>query len=95
MWDMQYRQDTLLAQALHEAITTNKIADFLRRNTPQYAAYQGLQNLWKDYAPRYDSLPKTEKAQADLVRLNMERYRWLPDLQALGNRYVWVNIPNL
>ena len=93
MWDMQYRQDTLLAQALHEALTTGKIADFLRRNTPQYAAYQGLQNIWKDYAPRYDSLPKTEKAQADLVRLNMERYRWLPEPKALGNRYVWVNIP--
>jgi murein L,D-transpeptidase YcbB/YkuD len=95
MWDMQYRQDTLLADALQKAIADNTIPDFLARNIPQYPAYQNLQKLWQQYQNASDKGEKTSisDTQADLISLNMERFRWLPQPQDLGNRYVWVNIP--
>lgn len=92
MWDMQYRQDSLMAQQLQKAIADAKLPDFLERNAPQYAAYKGLQNIWLQQSNNNEKSGLSEE-QLDRVRLNMERFRWLPSPDMLGNRYIWVNIP--
>jgi murein L,D-transpeptidase YcbB/YkuD len=67
---------------LTRALSGHNVGDALRSilpTHPQYAALKGL-------------LAKTEDgALKDKIRLNLDRWRWLP--RDLGNKYVIVNVP--
>jgi murein L,D-transpeptidase YcbB/YkuD len=74
------RQDQLLRWALH----THQVADTLTQLLPTHPQYAALKHA-------LEITPKTESDKIGRIRLNMDRWRWLP--QNLGERYIIVNVP--
>ena len=74
------RQRLLLDQAL----ATHRIPDALNALLPTHPQYGALR-----YALQVT--PKTETAKINRIRLNMDRWRWLP--RDLGSKYIIVNVP--
>ncbi len=74
------RQRMLLDQAL----ATNALAGVLDGLLPTHPQYGALR-----YA--LEITPKTETAKVNRIRLNMDRWRWLP--RDLGAKYIIVNVP--
>ncbi len=70
----------VLNQALASHDIAGAIAD-LAPTTPDYAALKGLLAI----------TPKTEKAKRNLIRANMDRWRWLQ--RDLGKFYLLTNVP--
>jgi len=73
------RQDALLRAAVQQ----HRIAESLDSLLPTHPQYAALKNALK--------LAGTDAARSNRIKLNMERWRWLP--RDLGNRYVIVNVP--
>ena len=74
------RQDTLLRAALAQHRVGEALTGLLPTH-PQYAALKTALAV----------TPKTDTAVIDRIRLNMDRWRWLP--RDLGARYIIVNVP--
>ena len=74
------RQDKLLRWALH----THQVADTLTSLLPKHPQYASLKRA-------LEVTPASETAKRNRIRLNLDRWRWLP--QDLGERYVIVNVP--
>ncbi|HEX8668765.1 MAG TPA: L,D-transpeptidase family protein [Allosphingosinicella sp.] len=73
-----YDQQALLDRAL----AGNTIADALRSLLPTHPQYAGLKALLAT---------TTDAAARDRIRINLDRWRWLP--RDLGQKYVIVNVP--
>ena len=74
------RQRWLLETALRE----NRIADSLNGLLPTHPQYGALKNALA-------LAPKGESQKINKIRLNMDRWRWLP--RDLGQKYIIVNVP--
>ncbi|QNM82048.1 L,D-transpeptidase family protein [Sphingomonas sabuli] len=74
------RIDKLLRWSLH----TRQVAETLNGLMPKHPQYSSLKRA-------LEVTPKTETAKINRIRLNMDRWRWLP--QDLGERYIIVNVP--
>jgi murein L,D-transpeptidase YcbB/YkuD len=74
------RQDSLLRSALVQ----HRVADALTGLLPTHPQYAALKKA-------LEVTPKTETTNVDRIRLNMDRWRWLP--KDLGERYIIVNVP--
>ena len=74
------RQDQLLRYSLAQHRIGEALAGLLPSH-PQYAALKHALEL----------TPKTEGEKVNRIRLNMDRWRWLP--RDLGDRYIIVNVP--
>jgi murein L,D-transpeptidase YcbB/YkuD len=74
------RQDQLLRWALSVHHVTDTLEQLLPRH-PQYAALKHALEV----------TPASEADKIKRIRLNMDRWRWLP--QDLGERYIIVNVP--
>jgi L,D-transpeptidase YcbB len=74
------RQDSLLRTALAQ----HRIGDALTGLLPTHPQYAALKNA-------LTITPKTESGKINRIRLNMDRWRWLP--RDLGERYIIVNVP--
>jgi murein L,D-transpeptidase YcbB/YkuD len=74
------RQDALLRAALAQ----HRVAEALTGLLPTHPQYLALRHA-------LELTPKTETAKIDRIRLNMDRWRWLP--RDLGERYIIVNVP--
>ncbi|MEO7634129.1 MAG: L,D-transpeptidase family protein [Sphingomicrobium sp.] len=74
------KQDTLLRNAL----ATRHIGDALNGLLPTHPQYAALKSA-------LEMNPAADSARADRIRLNMDRWRWLP--RDLGAKYVIVNVP--
>ena len=74
------RQDSLLRTALAQ----HRIGDALTGLLPTHPQYAALKNA-------LTITPKTESGKINRIRLNMDRWRWLP--RNLGERYIIVNVP--
>ena len=74
------RQDTLLRSALVQ----HRVADALTGLLPTHPQYAALKKA-------LEVTPKTQTTNVDRIRLNMDRWRWLP--RDLGERYIIVNVP--
>ena len=74
------RRDMLLRQALHQ----RRIGEALRNLLPTHPQYAALKAALA-------AAPKSDTAQINRIRLNMDRWRWLP--RDLGERYIIVNVP--
>lgn len=71
-----------LLPMLREALASNSLPATLARFNPDHA----------DFAVLKAALAKAKtKAEGDAIRVNMERWRWMP--QQLGSRYVVSNVP--
>ncbi|HET7816537.1 MAG TPA: L,D-transpeptidase family protein [Sphingomicrobium sp.] len=74
------RQDQLLRYALAQ----NRVGEALAGLLPTHPQYAALKKA-------LEVTPKAETAKVDRIRLNMDRWRWLP--RDLGERYIIVNVP--
>jgi murein L,D-transpeptidase YcbB/YkuD len=74
------KQDSLLRGGLAE----HRIADALNGLLPTHPQYAALKAALA-------MTPATEAAKLDKIRLNMDRWRWLP--RDLGAKYIIVNVP--
>jgi len=97
-------RDVDLHGALAQALDANRIEDSLRHLAPQAPQYQGLKHQLAKYralppnglsavvaAGEGKDVALTTPEAIDLIAINMDRWRWLPD--DLGSRYIIVNIP--
>ena len=74
------RQDSLLRAALAQHDLTAALNNLLPTH-PQYAALKAA----------LAATPVSDEAKRNRIRLNLDRWRWLP--QDLGNKYIIVNVP--
>ncbi len=74
------RQDRLLRAALIQ----RRVGDTLRGLLPTHPQYASLREALA-------ATPVTEVDEINRIRLNMDRWRWLP--RDLGSRYILVNVP--
>jgi murein L,D-transpeptidase YcbB/YkuD len=72
-----------LAARLADAVTKGEVRDSLERLAPTHQQYKGLQA-----ALAVEQQNPT--GHADQIRMNMERWRWVP--HDLGKRYVLINV---
>ena len=75
-WNV-YDQQSLLTRAL----SSNDVPGTLRSLLPTHPQYAGLKAL----------LATADKPTRDKIRVNLDRWRWLP--RDLGSKYVIVNVP--
>ena len=71
-------------QLLDYALYTNRLAEALNGLLPSHPQYGALRHALEVTA-------KTDTAKINRIRLNMDRWRWLP--RELGNKYIIVNVP--
>ena len=74
------RRDMLLRAALSQ----HRVGEALRNLLPTHPQYSALKAALA-------ATPRTESGKIDRIRLNMDRWRWLP--RDLGDRYIIVNVP--
>jgi murein L,D-transpeptidase YcbB/YkuD len=74
------RQDKLLRWALH----THQISDTLVGLLPKHPQYASLKQALA-------ITPQSDTVKRNRIRLNLDRWRWLPS--DLGERYIIVNVP--
>jgi L,D-transpeptidase YcbB len=74
------KQDALLRQALAERNIKGAL-DGLLPTHPQYAALKAALEI----------TPESDTLKRDRIRLNLDRWRWLP--RDLGEKYIIVNVP--
>ncbi|MFL6856185.1 MAG: L,D-transpeptidase family protein [Sphingomicrobium sp.] len=75
------RQRALLVAALNE----NRLPEALNGLLPTHPQYGSLKNALA-------MTPRTELEKLNKIRLNMDRWRWLP--RDLGPKYIIVNVPS-
>jgi murein L,D-transpeptidase YcbB/YkuD len=73
-----------LAARLTGAIASNRVRDSLEQLAPTHPQYKGLQAALAREA-------QSPTGRADIIRMNMERWRWAP--RDLGDRYILINVP--
>jgi murein L,D-transpeptidase YcbB/YkuD len=71
-------------ELMARAVAGNDVAEALNGLLPVHPQYWSLRRA-------LEITPEGETAQRDLIRTNMERWRWLP--RSLGVRHVIVNVP--
>jgi murein L,D-transpeptidase YcbB/YkuD len=75
------KQDALLRSALAQHDIVSALQGLLPAH-PQYAALKAA----------LAEAPESDTAERDRIRLNMDRWRWLP--RDLGEKYIIVNVPS-
>ena len=79
--DLNRERQFLLMKA---AIEQHKVPDALRGLLPTHPQYRDLKNALM-------TTPRSDVAKINRIRLNMDRWRWLP--RDLGSKYIIVNVP--
>ncbi len=70
--------------AMTRALTTHDVAGAIASLAPTHPDYAALKALLA-------ATPKTDRATRNLIRVNMDRWRWLP--RDLGKFYLLTNVP--
>ena len=73
-----------LADHLEQAVSSGKVRESLDQLAPTHPQYKGLQAALQRERTNPDG-------HVDQIRMNMERWRWMP--RDLGDRYIFVNVP--
>ena len=76
--------DARQRQMLEAALATNRVASVLAGLLPTHPQYGALKNALA-------LADKLDEAKLNRIRLNMDRWRWLP--RDLGEKYIIVNVP--
>jgi murein L,D-transpeptidase YcbB/YkuD len=76
--------DARQRQLLEAALVTNRIPEVLNGLLPSHPQYGALRTA-------LSIAPRTDAQKINKVRLNMDRWRWLP--RDLGDKYIIVNVP--
>jgi murein L,D-transpeptidase YcbB/YkuD len=77
--------DARQRQLLEAALVTNRIPEVLNSLLPSHPQYGALRTA-------LEVTPRTDVQKINKIRLNMDRWRWLP--RDLGARYIIVNVPS-
>ena len=77
--------ETRQRQLLDQALATRALPETLNALLPTHPQYGALR-----YA--LEVTPRTETSKLNRIRLNMDRWRWLP--RDLGQKYIIVNVPS-
>ncbi|HTG79045.1 MAG TPA: L,D-transpeptidase family protein [Sphingomicrobium sp.] len=72
-------------QMLEAALITNRIPEVLNTLLPTHPQYGSLRTA-------LSVTPATDTQKVNKIRLNMDRWRWLP--RELGSKYIIVNVPS-
>lgn len=72
-------------ELLEAALVTNRIPEVLNSLLPTHPQYWSLRTALA-------VTPRTDTAKINRIRLNMDRWRWLP--RDLGQKYIIVNVPS-
>ena len=75
-------------QMLEAALATNRVAEVLNSLLPAHPQYAALRAA----LARAEAGDAAEQAKVNRIRLNMDRWRWMP--RELGDRYIIVNVPS-
>ena len=76
--------DVRQRQLLEAALVTNRIPEVLNGLLPTHPQYGALRTA-------LSIAPRTDTQKINKIRLNMDRWRWLP--RDLGQKYIIVNVP--
>jgi L,D-transpeptidase YcbB len=76
--------DARQREMLEAALATHRVAAVLQTLLPTHPQYASLKNALA-------LSDKLDTAKLNRIRLNMDRWRWLP--RELGNKYIIVNVP--
>lgn len=82
-WVVKPKQDDLVAR-LNKALSSGQLAKALEELAPMHPQYKGLQTALANER-------KNPTGHLDQIRMNLERWRWMP--RDLGDRYILVNVP--
>ena len=82
-WLTDSKKEDLSAR-LADAIATNSVRASLEDLAPSHPQYKGLQAALA-------LEQENPTGRADVIRMNLERWRWAP--RSLGDRYILVNVP--
>ena len=77
--------DVRQRQMLDAALVTNRIPEVLNSLLPTHPQYGALRTA-------LSITPRTDTQKINKIRLNMDRWRWLP--RELGQKYIIVNVPS-
>ena len=77
--------DVRQREMLDAALITNRIPEVLNTLLPTHPQYGALRTA-------LSITPKTDVPKINKIRLNMDRWRWLP--RELGQKYIIVNVPS-
>jgi murein L,D-transpeptidase YcbB/YkuD len=84
-----------LAARLTEALGNDRIRESLEELAPAHPQYKGLQAALADQRtaplPEDASAGQAPGGRAEVIRMNMERWRWAA--RDLGDRYILINVP--
>jgi murein L,D-transpeptidase YcbB/YkuD len=83
-WHVAHAAPATLDADLAAAVKAGTLDAYLRGLLPHDPRYLALRDALRD-------TPADETARRDHIRASMERWRWMP--RALGDDYVWVNVP--
>ena len=72
----------VLPGGLAEAVNANTVGEWIGAQRPQNRHYAAMRTALAE---------ATDKKTRDMLRANMERWRWMP--RTLGDDYVYVNVP--
>ena len=91
---MKSRVEWFVVDKDDEAMPTEKLMALALRKKDVDAVLRLAQPAHTDYwslLDAYNRTPKTETAKRQKLAVNLDRWRWLP--RDLGNRYIFVNVP--
>ncbi|KRB81129.1 hypothetical protein ASE00_14025 [Sphingomonas sp. Root710] len=85
-WHMTQPADpNLLQRGLDDALAQGKLRTWMQGLLPDNAQYRALKAAYAATGP-------ADSARRELLRANLERWRWMP--RNLGERYIYVNVPS-
>lgn len=85
-WHLGNSADTnMLATGLNDALDADRLGKWLKSLLPDSEQYRALKAAYADADP-------ADAATRDMLRANLERWRWMP--RDLGQRYIYVNVPS-
>lgn len=91
---MKSRVEWFVVDKDSDTYTTEKLMALALRKKDVDAVFRAVQPVHKDYwslLDAYNRTPKAETAKRQKLAVNLDRWRWLP--RDLGNRYIFVNVP--
>lgn len=75
----------LLQRNLDDALSQGRLRAWMQGLLPDNAQYRALKAAYAATSP-------ADSAKRELLRANLERWRWMP--RNLGDRYIYVNVPS-
>jgi len=84
-WASEAANPMLLASIVAQAVRENRIGRTFERLLPQSEDYKALKRALAE-------TPATDTARRAALRVNLERWRWMP--RELGDKHVFVNVPS-